>query len=126
MTSIDLATHKEALLAKKQRVVEELSTIAIYHADTDDWEAKVDTSDLETADDDLIGDSLEAAEEQVATLALLETDYRNIVRALDKLEAGNYGICEICSGTIEADRLLVNPAARTCKTHMNEDGVLPL
>jgi phosphoserine phosphatase RsbU/P len=34
--------------------------------------------------------------------------------ALDRLDHGRYGICEVCDGAIEADHLAMNPLARTC------------
>jgi phosphoserine phosphatase RsbU/P len=34
--------------------------------------------------------------------------------ALERLNRGSYGICEVCNGTIEADHLAMNPLARTC------------
>ena len=39
--------------------------------------------------------------------------------ALEKMEKGTYGICEVCNKPIEEDRLEANPAAKTCKEHMN-------
>jgi DnaK suppressor protein len=57
----------------------------------------------------------EAAEMTLA--ALDEQERRNraeIQAALARLEAGTYGICEACGGTISAARLEVLPMARHC------------
>ncbi|AZM93625.1 TraR/DksA C4-type zinc finger protein [Streptomyces sp. W1SF4] len=35
-------------------------------------------------------------------------------RALERLEAGRYGCCEGCGGTIPPERLEIRPAATTC------------
>jgi RNA polymerase-binding transcription factor DksA len=35
------------------------------------------------------------------------------------MDSGSYGKCEVCGKAIEADRLEANPAAPTCKEHMN-------
>lgn len=126
MTTIDTATQKNTLLDLKTAIMSELETLAVYHPTTDDWEARFDFESTEESDSDLMGDMAEAAEERIATLALLETRYRNIVRALQKIDAGTYGICEISGEPIEADRLIVNPAARTCKAHLNDEVDLPL
>lgn len=40
--------------------------------------------------------------------------------ALDRVEAGSYGLCETCNDAIEADRLAADPLARFCLDHMNE------
>ncbi len=126
MIEINITTQKSTLLMQREQLVKELQTIAIHHQETDDWEARFDNTSVSEADDDLVGDSIEEAEEQVATLALLETRYRNIQRALQKIDTGSYGICELSGEPIEPDRLLAHPAARTCKAHMDEEADLPL
>ena len=105
-------------------IVRELSDIAVHNPVTDDWEVK--TSEASEADESLQADAAEEADERVAELTELETRYRTITRALAKIKNGTYGICEISGETIEADRLDVNPAARTCKAHMDQESELPL
>ncbi|RPI28874.1 MAG: hypothetical protein EHM61_03580 [Acidobacteria bacterium] len=39
---------------------------------------------------------------------------RQVDAALERIDHGSFGICEVCQGAIEADRLLANPLARTC------------
>jgi len=39
--------------------------------------------------------------------------------ALERVEAGTYGICEICHGPIEEDRLLVDPLITVCLGDLN-------
>jgi DnaK suppressor protein len=119
-------TEKTLLEEQLRAVTTELETLAVLHKETGDWEIRFDADPHTEADEDLISDNAEAAEEAIATLALLETRYRNINRALTKLENGTYGTCEICGEPIEADRLSANPAARTCKVHLNDEIDLPL
>lgn len=119
-------TEKLHLEEQLTAITTELQTLAVYHESTDDWEIRFDHDDHGEADEDLISDNAEAAEEAIATLALLETRYRNINRALKKLADGTYGVCEISGTPIEADRLAANPAARTCKAHLNDEVDLPL
>ncbi len=126
MIEIDITTQKNTLLRQHEQVVGELERIAIHHPETDDWEARFDTEVSLEADDSLMGDSIEAAEEQIATLALLETRYRNIQRALKKIDQGTYGVCELSGEPIEPARLVANPAARTCQAHMDDEVDLPL
>lgn len=38
--------------------------------------------------------------------------------ALERMEAGTYGICEICHDSIEKDRLLADPLVRFCLDHL--------
>jgi sigma-B regulation protein RsbU (phosphoserine phosphatase) len=44
---------------------------------------------------------------------LLEVD-----RALDRLNTGRYGICEVCNEQIDEDRLQVDPLLRSCPSHL--------
>jgi len=67
-----------------------------------------------------VADRTEEYDERRATLATLEGRYNNIRLALKKITDGNYGICEVSGEPIEEDRLEANPAARTCKAHMEE------
>jgi RNA polymerase-binding transcription factor DksA len=121
MTTTD--SYKNTLEALLKEVTLELSDIAVHNQVTDDWEIKVPESS--DPDEDVQADAAESADEQVAELAELETRYRSIVRALEKIAAGTYGICEISGEPIEADRLAANPAARTCKAHMEAEYELP-
>jgi sigma-B regulation protein RsbU (phosphoserine phosphatase) len=43
-------------------------------------------------------------------LLLLE----QVDKALERVETGSYGICEVCQGELEAQRLLADPLARVC------------
>lgn len=45
----------------------------------------------------------------------------NVDRALERLQAGSYGICEQCHESIEADRLLSDPLVRFCLDHLSEE-----
>src|SRR5262245_4195560 len=40
--------------------------------------------------------------------------------ALQRFEAGNYGLCEVCHDAVEADRLIANPLQRFCLDHLDE------
>ncbi len=118
--------EKQKLEEQLGKITVELLTLAVHHPETDEWEIRFDKDSHSEADDDLISDNAEAAEEAIATLALLETRYRNIKRAIGKIANGTYGICEISGAPIESDRLAANPAARTCKAHLNDEVDLPL
>jgi RNA polymerase-binding transcription factor DksA len=65
-----------------------------------------------------LGDRDEEFANTANTLGELEIRYKDIILALKKINEGTYGICEISGKPIEEDRLMANPAARTCKSHM--------
>jgi phosphoserine phosphatase RsbU/P len=39
--------------------------------------------------------------------------------ALDRLDSGSYGMCEVCHDPVEAERLIANPLARFCLDHLS-------
>jgi DnaK suppressor protein len=44
----------------------------------------------------------------------LETELRDVEHALQRLEDGSYGICEVCGDAIGEGRLEAHPATRVC------------
>lgn len=116
---------KQALEERLKTITNDLSQIAVYHAPSDDWEAIPDPTELTEADENSEADAVEDWNERRSTLAALETEYRNVKRALAKIANGTYGYCEVSGAPIEANRLAANPAARTCVKHMDEESTLP-
>lgn len=117
---------KNTLIDLKTQLTNELSTIAAYNKKTGDWEVRMDDVVIGESDSNAAADFDEEADERIATLSELETRYRNVLRALDKIETGTFGICEVSGETIEMERLEANPAARTCISHREEEYDLPL
>lgn len=120
--AIDIAAQKKKLEEMLEEVTAELKTLGIHNPSVEaDWIAtpaeKMDREpDLNEA-----ADRVEDWEERRATLSVLETRYNNIKRALEKIEAGTYGVCEISGEPIEEERLAAYPAARTKRAHADEE-----
>lgn len=53
--------------------------------------------------------------------ANLESLLREVDSALDRFDAGTYGLCETCHDTVERDRLLADPLLRYCLDHLTDD-----
>ncbi|MHB1316590.1 MAG: TraR/DksA C4-type zinc finger protein [Minisyncoccota bacterium] len=85
-----------------------------------DWEANQGDIKPDTAEPAEISEAIEQYETNSAVLDQLEIRFNEIKDALAKIELGTYGICEVSGLPIEEDRLEANPAARTCKKHMND------
>ncbi|MFM2381653.1 MAG: hypothetical protein RLZZ76_420 [Candidatus Parcubacteria bacterium] len=118
---IDITVYKTQLEEDLAVITKELSTLGIHNPQVkEDWIAIQESEDSE-ADENLVADRVEDFEERMATLAALETQYNDIVRALAKIENGTYGICEISGEEIEEARLNANPSARTCMAHMDDE-----
>jgi len=112
---------KKKLEAELKTVEAELETVGRKNPSNPlDWEAKEGDIDVDVAEEAEIAEGIEQYENNSAILKQLETRYNEIKDALAKIDMGTYGICEISGLPIEEDRLEVNPAARTCKAHMND------
>ncbi len=122
----DIQKYKSALEAELDTLITDLERIAFYNKETGDWIAQPEGADVADADENVAADVVEDWNTKRATLGQLETRFNNLKLALKKIEEGTYGICEISGETIEEDRLNANPAARTCKQHLDEETNLPL
>ncbi len=124
--AVNTEQYKERLETMLAELTEELKTLGIHNPEVpEDWQALPADVETSQADPNVGADRVEDWEERRATLAELETRYNNLNRALKKIEAGTFGVCELGGEEIEADRLDANPAARTCKTHINNEADLP-
>lgn len=112
--------YKTLLLEEKNRLEEELKSVGRVNPDNpDDWEGTPGEAEADTEDENLFADKLEEFEERSAVEVELESQLIMVKRALDRIEKGNFGICTVGGEEIESDRLEANPAAETCKKHMN-------
>lgn len=119
----DLNKYKGLLEEERAKLEKELSDLGIMDPETGDWGAyqtAPDPSDLVDKND--AADLDEDFAIRANTLGEIEKRYIDVKNALSKLERadGNFGKCEISGKEIEEDRLTANPAARTCKEHMND------
>lgn len=122
----DTKHYQEKLQTLLETIITDLETIAVYDEASGDWVAKPEGAEVGEADPNVEADVVEDWNERRATLSQLETRYNNIKRALQKIEDGTYGVCEVSGEAIESERLAANPAARTCQKHMDEEVNLPL
>lgn len=121
MNAKDLTYFKNRLLNEKKLLEEELATVGRKDpTNPKDWQATVDDSQVDNADENEVADVLEEYEEHKAILTQLETQLNEVQAALQKIEKGTYGICEISGEEIEKERLEANPSARTGIKHMRK------
>lgn len=124
--TLDTSAYKQKLADALSRIIEELQTLGVHDPkNPQDWipTPPVD-EDGPDADPNDVADRVEESDEHTAILAPLERQYNDTSRALKKIKDGTYGACEACRKDIETDRLDANPAARTCKAHMEEEASL--
>lgn len=125
--AIDIHEQKKVLGEALKEITNELKTLGIHNPNVrEDWIAIPAEPSDDEADPNLAADRVEDWDQRRATLAVLETRYNNITRALKKIEDNTYGTCEIGNEPIEDERLKINPTARTCMKHTDEEASLTL
>lgn len=87
----------------------------------DDWEPTPEKGDTTNQDPDknVVADAVEDFESRSAVEVVLENRLRLANDALERIEDGTYGVCKVCGKDIEEERLEANPAANTCKAHVD-------
>jgi RNA polymerase-binding transcription factor DksA len=113
--------HKQALEAELEELTSELKKLGIQNPlDSDEWDVTPPEFDILSADENEVADKNEELHVRSLILDELSVRYKNVHAALQKIEQGTYGLCEVDGNPIEEERLLANPAARTCKAHLEE------
>ncbi len=105
-----LAELKQALETEKEKLEKELSSFADKDEDDEYTARYVDYGDSEE-------DNAEEYRQHEVNLSLskrLESSLVDTKEALAKINAGTYGVCEVCNTSINPERLKAYPAARTC------------
>ena len=119
----DINKLKGMLLEERAKLEAELSDLGIMDPETGDWGAyQKEPGEADVSDKNEAADFDEDFLTRANTLGQIEKRYLDVKNALDKIERadGSFGICELSGKDIEEDRLMANPAARTCKEHMND------
>jgi RNA polymerase-binding transcription factor DksA len=102
----------DAALADQRAVLEEERTkLAQQLADLGSGESESLTFDQNFADSSQV--TAERAEVE-ALVTSLQDSLAEVQEALEKMDAGTYGICESCGQAITPARLEAKPAARRC------------
>ena len=116
---IDTKKYKEKLEKELILIEGEISKIARKNpSNPNEWEAmEEDDMDNNESDPNDVADEMENFEGNQAILEKLKPQYNDIKIALEKIEKGTYGICEVGGEKIPEDRLDASPSARTCVEH---------
>jgi DnaK suppressor protein len=115
-------THlKQKLEEERILVISELKNVGIVKNEKspDDWQAVPADMEIQRPDANEVADRIESYEGNTAIVQELEKRLNEIDRALTLMKENKFGLCEKCGKEIESDRLEANPAAKTCKEHMN-------
>ena len=115
-------TYKSKLEAELETLTKELEKVAKVDTGStqEDWVAKGAQEGIGQADPNERADAMEEYESNASVLRDIEVRYNQVKAALERIENGTYGVCEVSGEPIEEDRLEANPAATTCKAHMDQ------
>jgi DnaK suppressor protein len=103
----DLAAERAAVQARVAALEAQVASI-------------VDTASASSGDDEHDPEGQTIAYDRAQAQALLgraRADLAEVDAALTRLDAGTYGICEVCGRPIPGERLEARPAARCCVQH---------
>lgn len=115
----DIALYKARLEEERARLETELGSVGRRNpANPADWEALPEETGQESDTSDT-ADQIDGYEANTAILKELEARYNNVLAALERIDKGTYGVCIVAGEEIETARLEADPAAKTCKAHLN-------
>jgi len=115
---LDKKKIKEKLEKERDVLLEQMKGMGKLSAETGEWETTPEEQDFPEADENDKADRFEDYEARSSMMKALGLRLNNILKALKGLNRESFGKCEVCKKDIEMTRLEVNPAARTCKKHL--------
>lgn len=100
-------------------LIKQLGDIAV-EGENGLWSAKDPQMDVMSpiAEPNEAADKIEELDERGEEVVTLSARLADVRDALNKIEQGTYGTCEVSGEEIEEERLEANPAARTCMAHL--------
>lgn len=115
---LDKKKIKEKLEAERDVLVDEMKDMGKLNPETGEWEATPQEVDRPEADQNDMADRFEDFEAKSSMIKSLQARLQNILQALKGINRESFGKCEVCKKDIEKARMEANPAARTCKKHL--------
>ena len=115
---LDKKKIKEKLEAERDLLVEEMRDMGKLNPETGEWEATPQEMDGPESDQNDLADRFEDFDAKVSMIGSLEDRLQDILKALKEINKVSFGKCEVCKENIESDRMGANPAAQTCKKHL--------
>lgn len=111
LTKEVIEEFKARLLEEKTKIENDLGRFAKRGEGEDNFVTTFE--DIGTDRDDNAHE-VENYGDNLALEKTLETRLQKISKALDKIETGEYGKCEVCGNDVTEERLKANPEASKC------------
>jgi RNA polymerase-binding transcription factor DksA len=116
--SLDKKKIKEKLEKERDMLLEQMRDMGKLNPETGEWEATPEAMDYPESDPNDMADRFEDFESRSSMMRDLEPRLKNILQAIKNINRESFGRCEVCKKDIENARMEANPAARTCKKHL--------
>lgn len=118
LSESEVESLRDALITEQSSLREELAMYGKQDVTTGEWSgSSADETTMEEADPTDAADQIEELLTNVPLVADLQKRAHEVEDALDRMEKGTYGTCEVCHEEIPLERLHANPAAKTCIAH---------
>ncbi len=117
---LDKKKIKEKLEKERDILLGQLQDIGKLNPETNEWEAVPEEQDSRDSDQNDMADRFEEFEARSIMIKALEARLNDILSALKTLNKTSFGKCSVCDKDIEMARMDVNPAAKTCKKHLEK------
>ena len=118
----DFTQYKKLLLSLRERLVGKVDSMQGEALKRSRQDASGDLSNVPIHMADVGTDNYER-ELMIELIQSGEESVRNIDAALEKIEEGHFGICEMCNKKIGRERLKAVPYAKLCIECQREDEV---
>lgn len=120
---MDTAYFKKKLVTERANIEAGLMRVGRINPDNpNDWEPTVPEVAPEAMTElEERASEIEELSDNIAVEAEFELRLNKIRAALERIDAGTYGICAVCGKEIEGARLDASPSATTCKEHREEE-----
>ena len=115
---LDKKKIKEKLEKERDNLLEQMKGMGKLDTETGEWEATPEELDFPETDENDKADRFEDFEARSSVIKTLGPRLNTILKALKGLNRESFGKCVVCKKDIEMARLEVNPAAQTCKKHL--------
>ena len=116
LTSEELQTLRDTLETERTTLEIDLAQHGAKESNGA-WDASSSGLTGEESDPTDAADQIEELVTNVPIVDELAGRMHDVVDALDKMQRGVYGLCEVGGEAIDVDRLVANPSARTCIAH---------
>ncbi|MFA5791990.1 MAG: TraR/DksA C4-type zinc finger protein [Candidatus Paceibacterota bacterium] len=115
---LDKKKIKEKLEEERDVLLLQMKDMGKLNPETGEWETVPEELEFPEPDENSKADRFEDFESRSSLMRTLEPRLNNILKALKGLNRESFGKCEVCKKDIEMARLEANPAASTCKKHL--------